>query len=168
MELIIGGDGFLGSHLRKWLPEALVTTRGHAVHHHLDLLNPGEVPQCDIAYFCASINGFQPCQGNVYAYRTNVDGTLAVCRKLLKQGSFVVWISSCAVEWSIGHSYALQKQLVEIALQMQPNCAVVRSGRILPSNVDDLCKTVIKVGHERIEGVTLWGINEPPYGEWVK
>ena len=153
-ELIIGSDGFIGGRLSEIIPEAETTTI-----KTLNLLSPGVIPQADVVYFCASVTGFKECEGNHIAYRTNVDGTLTVIRQLLKQGSFVVWLSSCASEWS--HSaYGLQKSLVEIAIQMIPNTAIIRAGgKVTSNNVTDLCWLMTEVGRNKKEGITLWNVS---------
>ena len=162
VELVVGADGYIGSHLIKMIPTAMGTTRGHAIYHHLDLLNPEVIPQAEIAYICAGVNGFQACEGNVLSYRTNVDGTLKVAREITKGGGFVVWISSCSVEWA--HSaYSLQKSLVEIALQMIPQTAIVRAGRVVNQNVESLCKLMVEVGRGKKEGIHLWNTVDMPW-----
>lgn len=157
LECVIGAEGYIGKRLSELLPEALKTTR-----KTLDFLNVREVPNCDVAYICAAYNGFEACEGKKDAYRVNVDGTLKVSRLLLKQGTFVVWLSSCGVEW-IATDYTRQKSLVEIALQMVPNTAIIRAGRVVASNIDSLCETMIEAGRGKKEGITLWGVEDVPY-----
>jgi hypothetical protein len=66
------------------------------------------------------------------------------------------------VEWS-NSAYARMKQVTEGILRVMPNVGIVRAGRVVNSNVEDLCKTLIDVGRGKITGVTLWGEDEKPY-----
>lgn len=162
MELVIGAEGYIGSRLLSLLgPYALGTTRrSHPYFSYLDMEKIGSLPLADIVYICAGVNGAMPCEGNSRAYRINVDATIRLAQHYAKSG-FVVWISSTTVEWS-NSAYARMKQVTEGILRVMPNVGVVRAGRVVNSNIDDLCKTMIEVGRSRIEGVTLWG-EEVPY-----
>jgi dTDP-4-dehydrorhamnose reductase len=161
-ELVVGADGFIGSRLLE-LTGGLGTSRRVTpdLYHYMDLALLGSLPPADIVYICAGINGAMVCEGNSKAYRINVDGTVRLAQHYSKTG-FVVWISSTTVEWS-NSAYARMKQVTEGILRVMPNVGVVRAGRVVKSNVDDLCKTMIEIGRDRIQGVTLWGEDEKPY-----
>jgi dTDP-4-dehydrorhamnose reductase len=161
-ELVIGGEGYIGSRLLKMIPGASATTRrSHLWMSFMDLANVGSFPLADIVYICAGVNGAMACEGNSKAYRVNVDGTVKLAQHYSKTG-FVVWISSTTVEWS-NSAYARMKQVTEGILRVMPNVGIVRAGRVVNSNVEDLCKTLIDVGRGKITGVTLWGEDEKPY-----
>jgi dTDP-4-dehydrorhamnose reductase len=126
-------------------------------HHLINLLDFTDVPPADIVYICAGVNGALRCEGSPEAYRTNVDGTIRLVRAY--SSAFVVWISSSTVEWG-NSQYARMKAQVEAVLLNNPNVGIVRAGRVLESNVDDLCTTLLKVGRGRIGHLTLWGAEE--------
>lgn len=166
-EIVIGADGYIGSRLRE-LANAEGTSRKNPIyteHHHLDLLNPGQyLPFGDIYYLCAGVNGFRACEGNPEAWRVNVDATLWLVRSVMaiKTDAFVVWISSSTVQWS-DSAYARQKAHVEAALGLSSRVGIVRAGRVINENRDDLCRTLLHVGRGRVAGLTVWGSDEPPY-----
>lgn len=165
-ELVIGVDGFIGSRLREMAGAEGTSRRNPTMHqfHYLDLLGFAEMalPDAAVVYICAGVNGAMNCAGNRDSYRINVDATIRLAQHYSARGAFVVWISSTSVEWS-AEAYARQKALAETALRMLPNVGIIRAGRVLKSNVDDLCNHMIAVGRSRIKGVTLWGTDERPY-----
>lgn len=164
-ELIVGMDGFIGRNLCKHLPEALKTTRRNQqleIATYWDALNPTPLPDADVVYICFGVNGGLTVAQNTQAsYRVNVDATIFVS-DFYGPDAFLVWIGSTTVEWMIEH-YARQKQVTETYLRRMTNCGIVRAGRVLQSNVDDLCKTMIDIGRNRKRGVYLWGEDEKPY-----
>jgi len=164
-ELIIGMDGFIGRNLCRHLPEAMVTTRRNSALEqafHFDMLRQGPLPDADVVYLCAGVNGTLTCaQDPQRSYRTNVDGTIYVAEHYRDHG-FVVWISSTTVEWLNEH-YGRQKRIAESHLRTLPHVGMVRAGRVLSSNVDDLCTIMIDIGRNRRRGIVIWGENEKPY-----
>jgi dTDP-4-dehydrorhamnose reductase len=164
-ELIIGQDGFIGRNLCRHLPDARRTTRRNAAMEtaeYFDLAKRGPLPDADIVYLCAGVNGTQICANDPQrSYRVNVDGTIYVAEHY-RGKAFVVWISSTTVEWLTEH-YGRQKRIAECHLRMLSHVGVVRAGRVLQSNVDDLCKLMISMGRENRRGVVIWGEDEKPY-----
>jgi len=164
-ELIIGQDGFIGRNLCRHLPEAMCTTRRNAAMeraHYFDLAKCGPLPDAEIVYLCAGINGTLTCASDPQrSYRVNVDGTIYVAEHY-RDKAFVVWISSTTVEWLTEH-YGRQKRVAESHLRTLPHVGMVRAGRVLQSNVDDLCKIMISVGRNRRRGIVIWGEDEQPY-----
>lgn len=163
---MVGADGFIGKRLLE-LTGGEGTSRGNPIYHHhhvLDLkeFNSDTLPDADVVYICAGVNGAKNCEGNQEAHRTNVDGTIKLAKHYVGHGAFVVWVSSTTVEWA-NTSYARQKAMTETVLFNVPNVGIVRAGRVLHSNVDDLCNVLMKVGRDGIEGLTLWGTDEKPY-----
>jgi nucleoside-diphosphate-sugar epimerase len=163
VELIVGMDGFIGRNLCRHLPEAIRTTRrAHGGGYEFDLLKQGPLPEADIVYLCAGVNGNLTCaQAPQISYRANVDGTIYVA-EYYRDRAFVVWISSTTVEWLTEH-YGRQKRAAECYLRTLPHVGMVRAGRVLQSNVDDLCRTMIEIGREKRRGIQLWGEDEKPY-----
>lgn len=165
-ELVIGADGFIGAALQR-MSGARGTSRRNPTllpnDYYLDLLNftAQDLPPADIVYLCAGVNGAKSCEGNQESYRVNVDATIRIARHYKECGSFVVWISSTTVEWS-ATDYARQKALSEIGLSLL-GAGIVRAGRVLQSNVYGLCQTMLQVGRDGVQGVTLWGVDEKPY-----
>ncbi len=179
-ELIIGGDGRVGSALRRLLPEAMHTTRHSpqpAEFHppwdafYFNMLNPTALPVADIVYICAGVNGALTCaQQPQLSYRVNVDGTIWIAEYYRKpppplvpyNGPFVVWVSSTTVEWQM-EGYGMQKRITEMALRGMPHVGIVRAGRVLQPEVDKLCELMIDIGRNRKRGVFLWNEEEKPY-----
>lgn len=165
-ELIIGMDGFIGRNLCRHLPDALVTTRRHNRLEHaqfFDMARPGPLPEADIVYLCAGVNGNLTCscEDPRASWKVNVDGTIHVAERYANK-AFVVWISSTTVMW-LGEHYGQQKRIAECHLRMLPHVGIVRAGRVLKTNVDDLCSTMIEIGRYRRRGVVLWNEDEKPY-----
>lgn len=164
-ELIIGMDGFIGRNLCQHLPKAERTTRRNAgleKAHYFDMARPGALPDADIVYLCAGVNGNLTCaQDPQRSYRVNVDGTIHVAERY-RDNAFVVWISSTTVEWLVEH-YGRQKRLAESHLRTFPHVGMVRAGRVLQSNVGELCELMISIGRNRRRGIVLWNEDERPY-----
>lgn len=162
-ELVIGADGFIGQRLQQ-LSKAEGTSRRNPLflpnsyYLELDRFSDGDLPDADLIYLCAGINGAMKCEGNKDAFRVNVDSTIRIAQHYTPK-SFLVWISSMSSEWA-NTAYARQKAYAECALRLMPNVGIVRAGRVTKDNLDDLCKTLIKVGREKIEGITLWGSDD--------
>ena len=163
-EVIIGADGFIGSYLAKRLPDASMTTRRRQPLQgpwFFDLDEQGPLPEADIAYLCAGVNGTLTCARDPQgSFRTNVDGTIYVAERYKE--SFVVWLSSTTVEWC-SEAYAVQKRTVESVLRTMPHVGIVRAGRVTRDNIADLCETLIAVGRAGKSGVTVWNRDEKPY-----
>lgn len=99
--LVVGGDGLVGADLVRRLRR-----RGHAViassrrRGHgdicIDLTSPpAALPRVDAAILCAAVARLDQCAADpAGARRVNVDGTLALARKLASTGARVVFLSS--------------------------------------------------------------------------
>ena len=149
---MIIGNGFIGKALSEILYSPILTRKD------LDLLNftKEQLPEAKQVFLCAGVNGAKACEGSSDAYKVNVDATIKIAKHYSSKGSFLVWISSTMVEWS-DCAYARQKALSEIALLTMPNVAVVRAGRVLKENVNDLCLTMYRIADTKSEGLHLWG-----------
>lgn len=164
-ELVIGADGYIGSRLVTFLKADGTSRRNPTLarrEYFLDLLSfeDSDLPEYEIVYMCAAVNGAQKCEGNQESYRVNVDATLRVLEHY--KGQFVVWVSSTTVEWA-NTAYSRHKQIVESACRHMPWVSVVRAGRVVNSNLESLCQTLAYVGRNKKPGLTLWGIDEKPY-----
>ena len=163
-EVIIGADGFIGNHLAKHLPDAVKTTRRFSNQigdWPFDLVEKGPLPEADIVYICAGVNGTLNCARDPQGtFRINVDGTIYVAEHY--KDSHVVWISSTTVEWC-QEAYAVQKRTTETVLRQMPHVGIVRAGRVINQNVDSLCETLINMGRSRLHGIVIWGEDEVPY-----
>ena len=158
--LVLGADGFVGKTLHNRL-RCFGTTRrsfssgwdGQLVR--FDCLKPdwAVLDGYDVIYVCAAANGARACEGVQESFWVNVDFPIELARR---HPAFIVWVSSMSVEWMDG-AYTRQKLACESVLRVMPSVGVVRAGRVLKSNVEDLCKTMVEVGEERREGVTRWG-----------
>ena len=149
--LIIGATGILGSAIHKLIPDAYAPTR-----KEYDLTNdPSSLPRVDVAYLCAGTKGHQACEGNQAVFQSDVDGNLRLARHLLKRDTFVVFVSTDAVEWA-NTAYSRNRLLVEMALVMQPNVAIVRPGKFDSVSALYLAKACRMIGERRMEGVHYW------------
>lgn len=149
---ITGGSGLLGGALRK-IPELgniWAPSRGE-----FDLLSPPKVYGYDVAFLCAGTKGHAECEGNVDAFRADVDGNIKIIRHLVGQGTFCVFVSTDAVERMPG-AYARNRMLVEIAVGGLPNVAIFRPGRFTAETVDRVAAKCAAVGIEKVEGLTRW------------
>lgn len=108
--IVIGGDSTIGSGLVRALMR-----RGHVVHsttrrrvratderRWIDLsdsdVSAARLPEAEVAYFAAAINGFAAARANpVLARQINVVGSAALARQLVRRGTHVVLLSSTAV-----------------------------------------------------------------------
>lgn len=162
--LVIGGDGFLGRALVAALKDAgesvRCTTRRPAfigAADYLDLAEPiPALPDVDVVYLVAAITTFQACEGNAEAWRVNVDAPIEVAMQAIDRGSFVVFVSSDAVEWCGATAYARTKAAAEVAIRTLRHSAIVRPARIGPQRVNELCELMIGIGRDRKAGVYRW------------
>ena len=164
-ELVIGSDGFIGARLMAMAQCEGTTRRSKTKPEklHFDLLDmPPQSKWADkyhVYYLCAGANGAKRCEGSQNAFVANVDAPIAIAKAVK---GFVVYVSSMSVEWMDG-AYQRQKLAAETVLRTMPNVGIVRAGRVVNSNVDDLCKALLEVGRGRLTGVTRWGTDEIAY-----
>jgi len=160
MNLVIGSDGLLGRTLLALLPAAVGTTRRRDDETRRVLFDltddPRILPPCEIAYLCAGTKGFRENEGNEAAFKADVDGNIRIASYLLRRGTFVVFVSAEGVQWAGHTAYCRNRLLVEMALIMQPNVAIVRPGRFAGGNVAALAKLCVDVGLNRSEGLHRW------------
>lgn len=108
------------------------------------------------AILCAGTKGFAENEGNRESFKADVDGNIAIIRHLLRHGVFVVFVSTDAVEWGGHTAYARNRLLVEQALWLKPNTAVVRPAKFDASNVGSLADLCVRVAKFRKEGLHCW------------
>ncbi len=149
MNLIVGARGKLGSALMRLLPKS------HAYRHRLEDV-PQNTDDYAVAYLCAGTVGFAECEGNRKAFRSDVDGNIRIARNLLEQGTFVVFVSTDAVEWALHTAYARNRFSVELAIGGLPNVAIFRPSKFDATNVSRVAKACAYVGENRIQGLTRW------------
>jgi dTDP-4-dehydrorhamnose reductase len=151
MNFVTGGSGVLGRELvRKLGPGTYAPSR-----NAFNLEAVQDLPKIETAYLCAGTKGFAECEGNREAFRADVDGNIRLIGDLMKDGAFVVFISTDAVE-KVNAAYARNRLLVEQTLWLRPNCAVVRPGKFNEQTVGPLADLCILVGKQRREGVHYW------------
>ena len=143
MILITGIRGTLGSELHALYPDAV-----------------GEYPaikDVSLAFLTGGKKGFHECEGNDAVFRRDVDDNIALIKKLLREGAFVVFISTEAVE-RIGHgaAYSRNRLLVEQFLWTQSNNAIVRPKRFDKSNAGSLAAYCSRIGYNKFEGIHRW------------
>lgn len=147
MSLIVGHTGTLGA--------AILERTRPLGHPYLRRLEDEPKTEAKLAYLCAGTKGHAECEGNAAAFRADVDGNIRLAKHLLRQGAFVVFVSTDAVEKMAG-AYARNRMYVELALIMQSNVAIVRPGKFDANTVGPLADLCINVGENRKEGLHYW------------
>lgn len=157
--LVVGATGILGAALMKdeRLGARWGTTR-KAIHgyvtYDLDSEAPPQSPRPDLAFLCAGTKGYAECEGNRKAFRSDVDGNIRLARYLVAQGTFVVFVSSDAVEWALHTAYARNRFMVELAVGALPGTAIFRPARFDAKTVPAFA--CAQVGLDQREGLTRW------------
>jgi dTDP-4-dehydrorhamnose reductase len=109
--LVIGGDSAIGGSFiaaprAAHLKISATTRRPQTIDPdriYLDLADDRAVasvrlPRCDVAFFCAAVDGFAMCRANpVLARLVSIDSTAILVERLAAQGTHVVLLSSTAV-----------------------------------------------------------------------
>ena len=152
--LVTGATGLLGDALSRHLE-----AEGHYAlpyPYRLEAQNVAYPMGRELAFLCAGTKGFAECEGNRAAFRADVDGNIALARHLLRCGTFVVFVSTDAVEVAAGAAYARNRLLVELAIGDHDNCAIFRPGRFDAGNVGEAAKALAAVGLERRGGLHRW------------
>ena len=147
---VFGASGVLGSAIMQR------ESKVFAADYRLDDEPYGAFWQSRVAYLCAGTKGFAECEGNRAAFRADVDGNIRLARHLLKQGTFVLFVSTDAVEWALHTAYARNRFMVELAIGSQPNVAIVRPSKFSAETVGPLADLCVKIGTERLEGLHYW------------
>src|SRR5262245_15265390 len=127
MILVTGGSGVLGQALLAIKPDAYAPTR-----KELDLAGNHSAigdRHYDGAILCAGTKGYAENEGNRASFAADVDGNIRLIRTLRRTGTFIVFISTDAVDWAPHTAYARNRLLVEQALWFEPSCAVVRPSK---------------------------------------
>lgn len=160
--IVIGATGFVGNHLMRRLGCPGTSRRGGLIPFDLLAMDFSALEPFDTVYLCAAMNGAKACEGSQEAFVANVDAPIELARSVR---AFVVWIGSMGVEWFAAGAYQRHKLTAETVLRTMPNVGIVRAGRILASNLDDLTDTLIRVGANRMAGVTRWGNEDMAYAK---
>lgn len=139
MILVVGGEGLLGGAVLRALRSAGHEAAGTSVRDKpgfipLDLAAPfaTEPPSATrLAVFCAGIGGLEACDRDpLGTAAVNVEGTVALAKRLADRGIPVVYLSSNYA--TLLCEYGLQKAAVEAALR-GPRFAAVRIPKVLES-----------------------------------
>ena len=152
----------MGERLVKRLGCQGTSRRFPSNYAYFDMLTPdfGLLAPYDVIYLCAAHNGSKSCEGNQDSWRVNVDSPIDIA--LNCKSSFIVWFSSLSIEWLDG-AYQRQKRQTEAVLRLMPNVSIIRPGRILNSNVEELVDLVLLVSRSKTKGVTRWGTDGIPH-----
>lgn len=160
--LVVGADGAVAAGLCRRLDAAgtpyVATTRrkneagdeaGAGKRVHLDLADVDgapTLPPAEVAFLCAAVTGYAVCRENPgRTWRVNVEGTVALARRLRERGCRVVYLSTAAVfDGRAPHraategtcpntEYGRSKAAAEAALlAMGGGVAVVRLTKVIP------------------------------------
>lgn len=158
--LLIGSNGVLGSALLKCLEERKIdfmqTTRAA-----LDLASSDELLSAklshlrpSVVYLVAAVTGMMRCRAEPMTWVVNADAPVAIARQF-KPYSFVVFVSSSAVEEAPEHPYAIQKAHVESYIHTIDG-AIIRPYKFGPDRAPQLADFIIDVGVNRKVGVHRW------------
>lgn len=151
--LLIGRDGFLGSALYARLKCAATTRRGTETGLFFDLTSdPKCLPDAEVVILVAANSKFRDCEISA-TWEVNVDAPVRIAHRY--KGSFIVYISSEAAEWS-RTGYGLQKQQAEVRLMTvvpYENLAIIRPSKIYPDGLQYLCDWIEGVVKNRLFGV---------------
>ena len=153
-ELVIGGDGFIGSRLCAALG-APGTSRRPGASLYFDLCGTEPVPEAEVTYIAACV--IRPPEVNGYdGWRANVDGTIRVINEAAAIG-FVVWLSSGSVCFR-SDAYARHKAQVELyMLCTAGRGAIVRiCSQVNDDNIGGLLQFIAKVGNAKKDGLFEW------------
>jgi len=153
---ITGGSGLLGNELQSLFQANEVFS---PLSIDFDIADDPKfewLSEIEMAFLCAGTKGFAECEGNRKAFRSDVDGNIRLARHLLKQGTFVVFVSTDAVEWALHTAYARNRFMVELAIGHLPNVAIFRPAKFDTGNVAEVARACAEVGLKRKEGLTRW------------
>ncbi len=151
--LVLGGSGLLGNAL---CAELGMNLQWAPTREEKDLATAEDFLSYDVAFLCAGTKGFAENEGNRESFRSDVDGNIRIARHLLRQGTFVVFVSTDAVEWALHTAYARNRFMVELAIGNEPNVAIFRPSKFTAETVYEVAKACASVGLKRIEGLTRW------------
>lgn len=160
--LVIGGYGLIGSALcaeltSRQVPFVATTRRTQQEHamafYDLRRSDPASLPPASIVYLVAGMPGFATCEGNRLSWRVNVDAAIALARHY--RHSFVIFISTDAVEWCGATAYAREKAQVEPIIHAIDG-AIVRPAKVTPERAGEFAKALAEVARARKPGVFRW------------
>jgi dTDP-4-dehydrorhamnose reductase len=153
--LVVGGDGLVGADLvrrLRWRGHDVVASSRRPGHGDIrvDLASPPPaLPRVDAAIICAAVARLDQCAADpAGSRRINVDGTLALARKLTAAGAGVVFLSTDKVtdgrrarapRWRPPRpltEYGRQKAAAERGLLALPGAvAVLRLSKVLDASL---------------------------------
>ena len=158
-QLVIGGDGLIGSAVRCELERQkanfAATSRKPDARLRFDLMldAPAILPDAEIVYLIAGMPTFLACETDRNSWRVNVDGIIAAARRFPL--SFLVYVSSDAVEWCASTGLARQKAAVEAYL-LHREAAIVRPSRVVPHTAPLFAQFLVGLGNAAMPGVYRW------------
>lgn len=141
--LITGGNGALGTELKKTFPDALTPS-----HQELDITNKKNVKEYitkgdfDLIIHAAAMTHIRPCEENkTLAWSTNVEGTKNLVDAVLdkkKNTKFIYISTACVFDGHIGmykessipypeNFYALTKLIGEFEVNRLPEYLIIRT-----------------------------------------
>ena len=155
MWLLIGKDGQLGRAFYDYA-KCVGTSRHVGAKPYFQLTDdPWKLQYSpEVVFLVAAKTKFRDCEIDDDAWSVNVDSPIRIASRF--SGSFIVYISSEAAEWSGHTAYGDQKRFAEIGLRAvvpYQRLAIVRPDKVTPDRIDDLCKLLEKIGKEKIGGV---------------
>ncbi len=167
-ELVVGADGTVGSELLRTIAangRSVAGTTRRAGAANLLPFDLAAVPRCwngppiSVAYICAAITNMEACNRDpAGTARVNVDGTLALAEMLVRQGAYVIFLSSNQVfdgsrpqrttdePTCPFNEYGRQKAETERRIRLLPNTAVLRLTKVVGGQVPVFEQWIASVG----------------------
>jgi dTDP-4-dehydrorhamnose reductase len=161
MYLIIGGDGLLGTALLKYLDNKAISAIATSRRRAPNLLDLSKfippLPEANIVYIVAAVPKIIECERDPKTWTINADAPVAIARQCARRGSFVVFVSTDAVQRDSNLAYARQKAYAESYMNTI-DAAIVRPSRFTADTVDLLARYLYEIGRDRLVGVHQWPV----------
>lgn len=117
---ITGGEGFVGSYLRKKIPNAVLFEGDMK-----DITMVKDfVSKCDRIYHIAGLNREE--EGGILSNNLRATGNLVLACKLLKMQPEIIFSSTMQVEWNPESEYGLTKSIEEEIVKKAENWCIFR------------------------------------------
>lgn len=151
-----GGSGLLGTALARLFDPIEFFAPPRSDFQLEQKVYPDWLWGYDLAFLCAGTKVFSDNEGNRQAFRSDVDGNIRLARYLIHRGTFVVFVSTDAVEWALHTAYARNRFAVELAIGHELIVGIFRPAKFDYSNVAEVAKACSEVGLGRRQGLTRW------------
>jgi dTDP-4-dehydrorhamnose reductase len=137
--LILGANGYIGTYLSECLTSRFDVSALSKQEFDITGEIPADFANYDAVFVCAGMSKFIECEEDRMAYRVNVDGPMAIARRVPR----MIYLSSDVVERALHTGYGLQKAVAEVGLLAMGNVIVARiCKRVNRANIAAVCKAL--------------------------